>query len=213
NTYTGSASIVGLTVVAPVLANTGADSSLGAGEAIALGHLGALSYTGAGATSDRTWTSQGTTAIRNDGTGALTLSGPLSFVAGGQVDNVTLGASYGGASTFSGDISGAGNLISDGSGTWVLSGANTHTGTLTVESGTLQAGSAQAFGTTTAVTVTGGTLDLDDLAFEFPTLAGSGGIVDLGTADLTLNAGTGVSSSYAGGIVGSGGPTQRGARQ
>src|SRR5690606_6792180 len=211
NTYTGATSIGNVTVAAPVLADIGAESSFGAGDAIALGHLGTLSYTGPGATSDRTWTSQGTTAIVNDGTGALTLSGPLSFVAGGQADHLTLGGSYGGASTFAGEISGAGNLIGNGSGTWVLGGANTYTGALTVESGTLQAGSAQAFGTATAVTVNGGTLDLDDLAFEFPTLAGSGGIVDLGTADLTLNAGTGVSSSYAGGIVGSGGLIKRGA--
>jgi fibronectin-binding autotransporter adhesin len=191
NTYTGATVVSGVTVLVPVLADAGVNSSFGAGTQVNLGASGVVSYTGAGTTTDRTWIPQGAASILNDGTGALTLSGDLSFVAGNPVDQLTLGGTFGGINTFSGVISGAGNLIGNGAGTWTLSAANTHTGTVTVESGTLQAGNAQALGTPTGVIVNGGTLDLNDHDFEFPTLEGTGGNVDLGTGNLTLSPGSG----------------------
>lgn len=209
NTYTGESSISTVTAVAPVLADGGTNSSFGAGSIINL-TAGTLSYTGAGATSDRTWIGQGANAIGNDGTGALTLSGPMSFVAGGAADSLALGGSFSGISTYSGEISGAGNLVADGTGTWVLGGANTYTGSTTVQSGTLRADNTQAFGEISAATVNGGTLDLADLDTTFTSLSGTGGTVALGSATLTLDAATG-GTSYAGAITGSGGITKRGA--
>lgn len=222
NTYTRETGIGNVTVFAPVLADRGVASSFGTGESYIAGGQtidpaiqmtnGALSYTGAGAASDRSWTSQGATAIRNDGTGALTLSGPLSFVAGGPVDTLALGGSYAGAdNAFSGAISGDGAVVVDGDGTWVLSGTNTYTGSTTVQSGTLRAGGAEAFGTTGATTVNGGTLDLADLDTTFTTLSGSGGVVALGSGTLTLNAAAGGGTDYAGNITGTGGLTKLGA--
>src|SRR5690606_26998354 len=72
STYTGTTSIDTVTVVAPVLAVAGAPSSFGSGSTISMTN-GTVSYTGSGGVTDRAWTSQGSTAIRNDGSGALGL--------------------------------------------------------------------------------------------------------------------------------------------
>ncbi|KRC81464.1 hypothetical protein ASE13_03470 [Sphingomonas sp. Root241] len=208
NTYTGATNVSGITLIAPVLANNGTSSSLGAGTTVGLGTGSILSYTGAGATTNRTWTSDGATRINNDGTGALTLSGGLSFIAGGS-DTFTLGGTFGGTNTFSGIISGTGNVSGNGSGTWVLGGANSFTGTTTVTGGTLRAGSATAFGSAPAFVVDGGTLDLNGFSFVVPTLNGAGGTVALGSGNLTVNANSGT-SSYAGSITGTGGLTKLG---
>ncbi|UXN58146.1 autotransporter-associated beta strand repeat-containing protein [Phyllobacterium zundukense] len=209
NSFTGSVSIGGATIVAPTLANSGIASSLGAGSIVALTDRGTLSYTGAGATSNRTWTSDGATAISNDGTGVLNLAGNLSFVAGG-VDTLTLGGAYAGTNSLNGVISGSGGLASSGSGTWVLSGANTRSGTITMNGGTLRAGNASAFGTTTGLTINSGTLDLNGFNMSTATLEGTGGTLALGSGNLTLNAASG-SKTFAGSITGSGGLTKLGA--
>ncbi|WP_206185540.1 autotransporter-associated beta strand repeat-containing protein, partial [Sphingosinicella sp. CPCC 101087] len=211
NSFAGSVVIAGATIVAPTLAGAGINSSLGAGSSIALTNGGILSYTGAGASVDRTWTSDGTTAIRNDGSGALDLSGDLSFVAGGT-DALTLGGTYAGTNSLMGVLSGSGGLISSGSGTWVLSGVNTRTGTITVDGGTLRAGEGNisAFGTITGVTVNGGTLDLNGNSFAIPSLNGSGGTVALGNGTLTLNVASGT-NSFGGALTGTGGLTKTGA--
>ncbi|CAN7423228.1 autotransporter-associated beta strand repeat-containing protein [Caulobacter sp. LjRoot300] len=215
NTYTGATAISGGLVNVPVLADRGVVSSFGtasgvSGTSAAIGLLngGILSYTGVGALSDRNWSSDGITQLRNDGSGGLGLSGNLAFTAGG-VDLLTFGGNYAGTNTFAGVISGAGNLGMNGAGTWVLSGANTRSGTLTVTAGALQAGSASAFGTVTGTTVNGGTLNLDGFDLTTPTLNGSGGTVALGTADLTVS--STANSSYAGGISGAGGLNKAGA--
>ena len=215
NTYTGSTSVASqsaagpFTVVAPVLANSNSPSSLGAGSLINMGNQGVLKYTGAGADSDRTWTISGTATIDNDGSGALNLTGPLSFVAGGVADVLTLGGSSGATSTWSGALSGAGDILVDGAGTWELRGTNTHSGRLAVNNGTLSAGSAGAFGTTTAITIDGGTLDLNGFDLQAQSLSGNGGALVLDTATLTLNGATG-NTSYAGSISGDGGLTKLG---
>ncbi|HET6523561.1 autotransporter-associated beta strand repeat-containing protein [Sphingopyxis sp.] len=204
NTFNASAAVDTITVKASVLANIGASSSLGAGTNVGVNNGGVLSYTGVGASSNRIWSVSGAGTISNDSVaGALNLSGALGFVAGGAVDTLTLGGSYaGGVNTFSGLISGAGGLASSGSGIWELTAANTRTGTIAVNSGTLRAGNAAAFGTVTGTTVNGGTLDLNGTSLVTPTLGGTGGTIALGTGNLTVN-GT-AASSYGGSITGSG---------
>jgi len=79
NTYTNTTSITNVTVRAPVLADSGVASSLGAGAVtIGVSNVGVLSYTGAGASSNRNWSINNGT-LRNDGTGALILGGNLSM--------------------------------------------------------------------------------------------------------------------------------------
>ncbi|KAB2721109.1 autotransporter outer membrane beta-barrel domain-containing protein [Brucella intermedia] len=230
NTYTGATIIGnggtiagvaiggGLTVRASSLADTGLNSSFGTGTGggITIVRGATLSYTGGGASSNRDWTigtsGQGPGGIiQNDGTGALSLSGGVSFWPLAN-NSLTLGGSYtGAANTISGVISGAGDLISNGPATWALSGANTRTGAVIVNGGTLRADSATAFGTITGVSVNGGTLDLNGFDLTIPTLNGTGGTLALGSADLTVDVATGVSNSYAGSITGIGGLTKRGA--
>lgn len=211
NTYTGASGITAITVVAPVLADTGTSSSFGTGTGggIAL-QSGTLSYTGGATSSNRVFQFDGASTIANNSaTGGLTLTGAASFVAGGT-DTITLGGSYTGSNTYAGIISTVGNVAMNSAGTWVLGGANTYAGTTTVQAGTLVAGTAQAFGASKGLIVNGGTLDINDQAITAPSLAGTGGTVDLGSGALTLNAASG-STSYAGSIVGTGSLTKLGA--
>ncbi len=190
-------------VEAATIANVGVASSLGAGSGTSIS--GTLSYTGAGASSNRNWALSGTLA--NDGTGVLALSGNMSLSG-----TATLGGGFTGADNmYSGVISGAGNLRSGGSGTWVLSGANTYTGSTIVASGVLRAGSATAFGATSGFTTTGGTLDLNGFDVTTSSLTGTGGTIALGGANLSFNLGTGVNNTYGGSIVGAGNLTKLGA--
>ncbi|MBZ9806239.1 autotransporter-associated beta strand repeat-containing protein, partial [Mesorhizobium sp. ES1-6] len=200
NSFAGAVSIESGIVKVGTLAAGGVNSSLGAGTSIAFTN-GTLSYTGTGATSNRTLSIGGTTStIRNDGSGALTFSGATSLAG-----TLTLGGSYTGAdNTISGIVSGSGTLVSSGDATWVLTGANTRSGAITVNGGTLRAGSASAFGTVTNVTVNGGTLDLNGNNLAPVSLGGTGGTVAMGNANLTLNLGSGVSNSYGGSIAGAG---------
>ncbi|UPG96623.1 autotransporter-associated beta strand repeat-containing protein [Luteibacter aegosomatissinici] len=213
NTYTGSTQINTITVAANTLADTGTASSFGTGTAsgavVALIN-GTLSYTGGAASSNRAWTFDGTSALNNNSTtGGMSLSGNAAFVAGGT-DTVSLGGSYTGANTFSGIISGVGNVTMNGAGTWVLGGANTYTGKTTVTAGTLVAGTDQAFAGTSGLQVDGGTLDLNNQSITAPSLAGAGGTVALGSGTLTLKSSTGT-SAYSGVITGTGGVTKLGA--
>lgn len=204
NSFNAGVSIGSVTVKAGVLADAGSNSSLGAGTVVTLDNGGILSYMGAGASSNRALTvlSNANGTLSNDGTGALTMSGAATLNAN---STLTFGGAYlGGPNTFSGVISGSGNLASTGSGTWLLSGANTRTGGITVNAGTLRAGSGSAFGTTTTVTVNGGTLDLNNFNLTATSLAGSGGTVALGSGNLTINPASG-STTFAGSISGSGG--------
>ena len=209
NTYAGDTTLGTATVRAPVLADIGVNSSFGTGSAAGRITItgGVLSYTGAAVSTNRLWTLNNGT-ISNDGTGALTLTGNIDLTGTGA----SLGGSYTGAdNTVSGIIAGTGALTSNGAATWLLTGANTRSGAINVHNGTLRAGNAAAFGTTTGITIDNGTLDLNGFALETTTLAGNGGTLALGNANLTFNAGTGVTTSYAGTITGTGGIIKLGA--
>src|SRR5690606_35316436 len=100
-------------------------------------------------------------------------------------------------------------LTSSGNGTWVLGGANTFTGSVTVNAGTLRAGNASAFGTPTGFIVNGGTLDLGGYDLLAPSLTGTGGLVALGASNLTVKATN--SQTFGGSITGTGGLSKTGA--
>ena len=106
-----------------------------------------------------------------------------------------------GAYTYSNAISGSGRVTLSGSGTITLSGNSSYSGGTSINSGTLQVGSANALGTG-GVAVNGATLDLYGNSPAVGTLSGSTGAITntvSGTATLITTV-TG-SSSYNGSIL------------
>ena len=131
-------------------------------------------------------------------TGTVTLLGGSAITLG--VGTLTTGGNN--ASTaFSGVISGAGgNLTKAGTGTFTLNGLNTYTGATNV-TGTLRAGSTQAFGINSPVTVNAtGILDLAGNSNSIGSLTGAaGGFVRSSTGAATLTTGgLGTSTAFAG---------------
>lgn len=123
---------------------------------------------------------------------AMTVSGGANFfitcpLALGATQTWTHGGT--GTVTVSGVVSGAFGLAKAGTGTLVLSGANSYTGTTTISAGTLVVGHATALGTTAGATsvTAGAVLQLDTV-----TVVGEA---------LTLN-GTGIAAGGA--LIGSG---------
>ncbi len=107
-----------------------------------------------------------------------------------------------GVITMSHEITGAGSITKAGAGTLILGAANTHTGGTTIAAGTLRITDPLALQNST-VTLSGGTLDLNNLAASVGGLAGTGSVDLLGTV-LTLG-GSNEDSNYAGNIVSSSG--------
>jgi autotransporter-associated beta strand protein len=99
--------------------------------------------------------------VNGSSTLALGASQSVASLSGTSGSSVNLNANtltINGSSTttYSGGISGTGNLVKNGSGTTTLNAANTYTGTTTVNSGTLAAAATNALGNSTVINVTGG---------------------------------------------------------
>ena len=159
---------------ASVISGTGAVTQVGSGTLVL---TGTNTYTGA------TTVSAGTLQIGAGGTtGALSTSSSIT-------DNATLVFNRSNTITqgtdFASVISGSGGVTQAGSGTLVLNGANTYTGTTTVSSGVVNIQNANALGSTAA-----GTSVSSGAALQI-----QGGITTAVEA-LTLN-GTGVSNDGA----------------
>lgn len=206
NTYAGATAISGGLVVASTLRNAGLASSFGQNASISLNNGAIVEYAGSGDTTDRTWALSGNTSIRNDGTGGVSLTGGLAFNASNSV--FTFDGSYSGVNTVSGTISGSGDLVSNGSGTWVLNGANTNTSNVRIDGGTLRLGNALGLGTVKSLAISGGALDLNGNDLSSGTLSGTAGTIALGSGTLTTTSTT--ASIFAGSITGGGGLTKLG---
>jgi fibronectin-binding autotransporter adhesin len=136
----------------------------------------------------------------------LTIGGNL-LVTGTGAKTLTLGGTNTGRNLFSGNIvDGTGAVISvakAGAGTWVLSGANTYTGSTTIPaSGGILAGiGANAFGSTSGISMSSGTLSLrgnsstsfvkasDSTPYVITTTA-TGAIIDVAAATTSSTAKT-----------------------
>jgi autotransporter-associated beta strand protein len=136
----------------------------------------------------------------------------VSSLAGAAGSQLALGggvltAGDAASTTFAGVISGGGTLTKQGAGTWRLSGINTYTAMTHLLGGVLQAGSAQAFGLGSAVTVTAGALDLHGHSQTLGSLAGAAGAVVENTAAVPalLTVGDATSTTFAGTIRNTGG--------
>ncbi|TLM77066.1 autotransporter domain-containing protein [Microbulbifer harenosus] len=100
------------------------------------------------------------------------------------------------------DLQGSGSLTKLGAGTLTLAGANSYTGSTTIEAGTLLAGASTALVQNTAFTINGGTLDLNGYDHVMSSLSGGGGTLAIGGAGLTVDQ-TG-DTAYAGALTGVG---------
>jgi autotransporter-associated beta strand protein len=153
-----------------------------------------------------------------DSAGGLTLDGGTlhSTASFTSSRSMTLGAGAGSVAvdsgttlTWNGVIGGSGGLTATGPGTLVLGGANTYSGGTTVGAGTLQLGASNALLTTGALTVNGGTFDLNGNNQTVGALSGSGGTILL-TGASVLTAGDASTTTFAGAIAGTGSLVKQG---
>ena len=142
--------------------------------------------------------------------GGVNIGGTGTLVASSTAATITGSLNYTSSSnsTYSGIIVGSGSTVtlnSSSGTTLTLSGSDQHGGGTVVQGGTLKAGNANALGTG-GLTLTGGSLDLNNYDVTVASLAGTGGTVktSTGTSTLTVNPTNGTSTSYSGTITGSG---------
>jgi len=157
---------------------------------------GANTYTGT------TTIGFGATLQLGDGSAQGTLTGTSSINGAGSIVFWEPPAS---TTTISAPIIGSLGVVSNGSGTTELTGLNTYSGGTTLLGGILQAGSTNAFGTSTqSMVISGGTLDLNGYNISLPSVQmGPSGSINLNGATLTLTNTSG-SNTIAGSIFGSG---------
>jgi autotransporter-associated beta strand protein len=116
----------------------------------------------------------------------------------------------GAVTVLNGVISGTGNVIVSGHGTFLINTAQTYSTETIINQGTFEAGAANVFSANSAVILsTGGTLNLGNSNQTIASLSGTGGQVILSTsssspATLTVG-GNNTSTAYAGTIFGFGG--------
>ncbi len=136
--------------------------------------------------------------------GSLAGSGTVTNTAGSGTSTLTLKPASGSTATFSGVIQNSSTanvaLTLNGSGTEILTGSNTYTGTTTITAGTLQLGD----GASKNGSIAGNITDNVQLTFANPkaqtysgTLSGSGSLTKTGTGALTLTG----SNIYTGGTT------------
>ncbi|WP_230480788.1 autotransporter-associated beta strand repeat-containing protein [Sphingomonas sp. Leaf21] len=199
-TWTGTTTISGGTLI-------GKTTSLG-GASIVNNATLTFNQTSDGATSQ---TISGTGSLTKTGAGNLTLSGAGSWtgittvstgtltgtsatIAGRQiVNNASLVFDQATDGTFAQAITGTGTLTKTGSGILTLTGATLSSGTTQVADGTLRLSSSNMLSDASAVTVTGGTLDLQSYSDTIASLALAGTLAGTGTltaATYTLNGAT-----------------------
>jgi len=217
--YTGTTQISSGILSTAYLANGGSDSGIGKSAntatnllfaAVINGPQATLEYTGTGANTDRLFSLMNSRvggAIVNNGSGALnfTNNGTIVIDTGNstQLKTVTLGGSNTANNTFAPKLAdvptataqGAVSFVKQDAGKWILTNANTYTGTTTVNGGTLVATNASSLGGATggAVTVAGGA------ALEYAAAADAQLILH---STLGITGGTG-SSTTLGGSIGS----------
>ncbi len=166
SSYKGITEILGGTLGVHKLANGSSNSSIGSSTNVAANLVlngGTLQYLGAGDTTDRRFTlgangggldSSGTGAVNFNNTAVVTYATPNTArtleLTGTNTGNNTLAAPIGNAGT------GVTSLTKNGTGKWVLTGANTYTGATHINAGTLALGAGGSFSTSTAIHVAEG---------------------------------------------------------
>ena len=225
STYTGVTTISGGVLGVAKLSDGGLASSIGASSAAAanlvIGNGSTLRYTGAGDTTNRLFTlSQGVTFIESSGTGAIvfTDTGPVTLAGNNQARTIALGGTNTGNNTLAGSIGNAGTgvttLAKNDSGTWVLTGNHSYTGSTNVNGGTLFIGGGGTTGAIASAFVNNfGTLGFNrsDLLTYGGQIVGTGSVRQAGNGTTVLtgtNLYTGGTTIDAGTLqLGNGGTT------
>ncbi|HSI08296.1 MAG TPA: autotransporter-associated beta strand repeat-containing protein, partial [Rariglobus sp.] len=201
STYTGVTSIAASGGVLEVvkLADGGSNSSIGAATNVAtnllIGNAGTLRYVGAGDSTNRLFTVNGTAnlqgaTLESSGAGAVsfTNTGSVAWGTTNQTRTLYLGGTNTGANTLASLISNNGSsavsVTKQDAGRWVLTNANGYTGATTINGGTLALGINNAIGSGSAIALTGGTFDLQG----FSTTAASLGFANGTTLKFNLGA-------------------------
>jgi len=180
NTYNGVVTVDGGILTVSSLANGGSNSGLGTSSSAAANLLLAngttFKYTGGSVNCDRGFTINGTTAgdsasLDASGSAALVLTatGSPAYGTAGQTRTLILTGTAAYTNTLCANIadngSGAVSVTKTGAGTWVLTGANTHTGTNILSAGELVVSSANNLGAASAKLVfNGGALGITNTA-------------------------------------------------
>jgi len=175
NTYSGLTTIQKIVVNVDTLANAGTASSLGTSGNVSLGTANsacAVNYidtTGVPANTDRLWVlgGSGASTINNNGFGGISFNGVGTMVTGtAGARSLTLGGNNvaaNGENNFGqvlSDMSGfTTSVTKSGSGTWALTGSNTHSGNTTLSAGLLKLGHVSAVGASTFVISGNGSFD------------------------------------------------------
>ena len=187
NTYTGSTTVNGVGINAPILANGGVNSSIGASAntaaKVVITGSGTLAYTGSKPVStDRllqigTTSAAGTGTIANNSTAAtnslsFTNTGAITYGTTGQTRSLTLGGSSLSTNLFAPQITdngaGATSFTKSGSDIWTLSGTNTYSGPTVVSGGALiLTGSAASANSSAYVVAPSALLDVSGLSSTF----------------------------------------------
>src|SRR5271165_3906096 len=173
-----------------------------------------LNVTGTGAGA---WTVSNGTLIFDGTTPTFTNQSTATGIAATIGINLQLNAdttfntqNAGAITALNGTISGAGNVIITGLGTFLINAAQNYSTETIINQGTFEAGAANVFSANSAVILSaGGTLNLGNSNQTIASLSGTGGQVILSTnssspATLTTGADN-TSASYAGTISGFGG--------
>ena len=226
NTYTGVTRISAGTLQATTIVNGGSNCSIGAATNVATNLIlngGTLQYTGATVSTNRLFSLQASSTLDASGTGAVNFNntGTMGFSSSTADKTLTLTGSNTDANTIAAiigdniaDVTGVTALTKSGTGTWVLSGANTYTGPSTISGGTLRLTNTAAVSGTSLVAVGGNTLHLaTNTAFSGPPISSQLGTIvsDRATAGAGLThvlgdavIGNGLSNFSAGSNVTSG---------
>ena len=165
------------TTVTGVIADGGGFG--GSGASLVKTGTGTLTLSGANTYTGGTTISAGTLQVGNGGTSGS--------IVGNVADNGTLAFNRSDAVSFGGVISGSGALQQNGTGTSILTAANTYTGGTTISAGTLRIGNGGTTGSIVGNVVDNGTLAFnrsDTVSFG-GVISGTGALQQHGTGTLT----------------------------